>query len=102
MRLTGRMAALSRFIAKSAEKSLPFFKVLRGEQGLLLGRRIEESIPEFEEPLAQLAHPSKACHGRNIIHVFCSQSNNCKCRNCQRRRKHTTTDIFCKQDLTRR
>ncbi|KAL0433276.1 UNVERIFIED_CONTAM: hypothetical protein Slati_2661900 [Sesamum latifolium] len=28
-RLTGRIAALSRFISKSAEKSLPFFKVLR-------------------------------------------------------------------------
>ncbi|KAL0427164.1 UNVERIFIED_CONTAM: hypothetical protein Slati_2891200 [Sesamum latifolium] len=28
-RLTGRIAALSRFISKSAEKSLPFFKILR-------------------------------------------------------------------------
>ncbi|KAL0444487.1 UNVERIFIED_CONTAM: Retrovirus-related Pol polyprotein from transposon [Sesamum latifolium] len=28
-RLTGRIAALSRFISKSAEKSLPFFKTLR-------------------------------------------------------------------------
>ncbi|KAL0455175.1 UNVERIFIED_CONTAM: hypothetical protein Slati_0856700 [Sesamum latifolium] len=28
-RLTGRIAALSRFISKSAEKSLPFFKMLR-------------------------------------------------------------------------
>ena len=32
MRLTGRMTALSRFIAKSAEKSLSFFKVLRGNR----------------------------------------------------------------------
>ena len=29
-RLTGRLAALSRFIARSAERSLPFFKALRG------------------------------------------------------------------------
>ncbi|KAL0361477.1 UNVERIFIED_CONTAM: hypothetical protein Sradi_3832200 [Sesamum radiatum] len=28
-RLTGRIAALSRFISKSAEKGLPFFKILR-------------------------------------------------------------------------
>ena len=28
-RLTGRIAALSRFISKSAERCLPFFKVLR-------------------------------------------------------------------------
>ncbi|KAL0454553.1 UNVERIFIED_CONTAM: hypothetical protein Slati_0794500 [Sesamum latifolium] len=32
-RLTGRIAALSRFISKSAEKSLPFFKALRKTLG---------------------------------------------------------------------
>jgi hypothetical protein len=34
-RLTGRIAALNRFISKSTERSLPFFKALRG------GGRIE-------------------------------------------------------------
>jgi hypothetical protein len=34
-RLTGRIAALNRLISKSAERSLPFFKALRG------GGRIE-------------------------------------------------------------
>jgi hypothetical protein len=29
-KLTGRIAALNRFIAKLAERSLPFFNVLRG------------------------------------------------------------------------
>ena len=29
-KLTGRIAALNRFISKSAERSLPFFKALRG------------------------------------------------------------------------
>jgi hypothetical protein len=29
-RLTGRIAALNRFVANLAERSLPFFKVLRG------------------------------------------------------------------------
>jgi hypothetical protein len=28
-RLTGRIASLNRFISKAAERSLPFFKVLR-------------------------------------------------------------------------
>ena len=32
MKLTWRTEALSRFIAKSAEKFLPFFKVLRGNK----------------------------------------------------------------------
>jgi hypothetical protein len=29
-RLTNRIAALNRFISKSVERSLPFFKVLKG------------------------------------------------------------------------
>ena len=29
-KLTGRIAALNRFISKSAEQSLPFFRALRG------------------------------------------------------------------------
>ena len=29
-KLNGRIAALNRFISKSAERSLPFFKALRG------------------------------------------------------------------------
>ncbi|KAL0457776.1 UNVERIFIED_CONTAM: hypothetical protein Slati_0404800 [Sesamum latifolium] len=33
-RLTGRIAALSRFISKSAEKSLPFFKTLKRQRHL--------------------------------------------------------------------
>jgi hypothetical protein len=30
--LTGRVAALSRFISKSTDKCLPFFKILKGGQ----------------------------------------------------------------------
>ena len=29
-KLTGQLASLNRFISRSAEKSLPFFKVLKG------------------------------------------------------------------------
>jgi hypothetical protein len=31
-KLTGRIAALTRFIAKLAERSLPFFSILRGSK----------------------------------------------------------------------
>ena len=33
-KLTGRIAALNRFISKSAERSLPFFQALRGRGNL--------------------------------------------------------------------
>jgi hypothetical protein len=36
-RLTGRIEALNRFISKSAERSLPFFKALSGGDKLVWG-----------------------------------------------------------------
>lgn len=32
LKLTGRMAALTRFVSKSAEKALPFFKIMRANK----------------------------------------------------------------------
>jgi len=36
-KLTGRLASLNRFISRSAEKSLPFFKVLKGSENFHWG-----------------------------------------------------------------
>jgi hypothetical protein len=38
-RLIGRLAALNRFISKSAERSLPFLKMLRGAKDFCMGTR---------------------------------------------------------------
>ena len=40
-KLTKRIAALNRFISKSAERSLPFFKALRGRDKVEWGRTVE-------------------------------------------------------------
>ncbi|XP_048493061.1 uncharacterized protein LOC125493630 [Beta vulgaris subsp. vulgaris] len=45
-RLTGRMAALTRFVSKSAEKALSFFKILRGNKKFEWG---DEQKQAFEE-----------------------------------------------------
>ncbi|KAL0309044.1 UNVERIFIED_CONTAM: hypothetical protein Sradi_5846700 [Sesamum radiatum] len=50
-RLTGRMAALSQFLSKSAEKGLPFFKTLRNVTNF---ERTEECQQAFEELKAYL------------------------------------------------
>jgi hypothetical protein len=42
-KLIGRIAALSKFISKSAEHSLPFFKALRGEEWGYSSRRLSDS-----------------------------------------------------------
>ncbi|KAL0454251.1 UNVERIFIED_CONTAM: hypothetical protein Slati_0764300 [Sesamum latifolium] len=53
-RLTGRIAALSRFISKSAEKSLPFFKTLRKAKTFEWGTPRQLAFKELKAYLARL------------------------------------------------
>ncbi|KAL0457774.1 UNVERIFIED_CONTAM: hypothetical protein Slati_0404600 [Sesamum latifolium] len=53
-RLTGRIAALSRFISKSAEKSLPFFKTLRKAKTFEWGTPCQLAFEELKAYLAML------------------------------------------------
>jgi hypothetical protein len=52
-RLTGRLAALNRFISKSAERSLPFLKTLHGAKDFTWG---PEQAAAFES-LKELTNP---------------------------------------------
>ncbi|KAL0434801.1 UNVERIFIED_CONTAM: hypothetical protein Sradi_0188000 [Sesamum radiatum] len=53
-RLTGRIAALSRFISKSAEKSLPFFKTLRKAKTFEWGTPCQLAFEELKAYLSGL------------------------------------------------
>ncbi|KAL0415865.1 UNVERIFIED_CONTAM: hypothetical protein Slati_3418400 [Sesamum latifolium] len=53
-RLTRRIAALSRFISKSAEKSLPFFKTLRKAKTFEWGTPYQLAFEELKAYLARL------------------------------------------------
>ena len=53
-RLTGRLAALGRFVSRSAEKGLPFFKALRGSAGFEWNA---DSQRAFDELKAYLTSP---------------------------------------------
>ncbi|KAL0290208.1 UNVERIFIED_CONTAM: hypothetical protein Sradi_7054600 [Sesamum radiatum] len=53
-RLTGRIAALSRFISKSAEKSLPFFKTLRKARIFKWDASCQRAFEELKNYLAGL------------------------------------------------
>ncbi|KAL0344699.1 UNVERIFIED_CONTAM: hypothetical protein Sradi_4301200 [Sesamum radiatum] len=53
-RLTGRIAALSRFISKSAEKSPPFFKTLRKAKTFEWGTPCQYAFEELKAYLAKL------------------------------------------------
>jgi hypothetical protein len=59
-RLTGRIAALNQFMAKIAERSLPFFKVLRGSDTFEWGpeqKEAFEALKEYIQKLPTLASP---------------------------------------------
>ena len=54
-RLTGRLAALNRFISRSAERSLPFLKTLRGAKDFAWGPEQAAAFASLKQYLAELA-----------------------------------------------
>jgi hypothetical protein len=61
--LIGRLAALNRFISRSAERSLPFLKTLRSAKDFIWGPEQEatfESLKQYLSDLATLTSPNPA------------------------------------------
>jgi hypothetical protein len=54
-RLTGKLAALNRFISKSAERSLPFLKALRGAKDFAWGPEQAAAFKSLKQHLSDLA-----------------------------------------------
>jgi ribonuclease HI len=54
-RLTGRLAALNRFISKSTERSLPFLKALRGAKDFAWGPEQAAAFASLKQYLSKLA-----------------------------------------------
>ncbi|KAL0332536.1 UNVERIFIED_CONTAM: hypothetical protein Scaly_2155100 [Sesamum calycinum] len=52
--LTGRIAALSRFISKAVEKSMPFFKTLRKAKDFEWDIGYQQTFEELKKYLAEL------------------------------------------------
>ncbi|KAL2250108.1 UNVERIFIED_CONTAM: Retrovirus-related Pol polyprotein from transposon 17.6 [Sesamum indicum] len=61
-KLTGKVASLSRFISRSADRSLPFFKVLRKPKNFLWTPKCDQALQELKEYLTKpplLANPKE-------------------------------------------
>jgi hypothetical protein len=54
-RLTGRLATLNRFISKSAERSLPFLKMLHGAKDFAWGPEQAAAFASLKEHLSELS-----------------------------------------------
>ncbi|GKU90839.1 hypothetical protein SLEP1_g4783 [Rubroshorea leprosula] len=62
-RLTGRVAALHRFVARSAEKCLPFFKALREPKNFQWTTECQQAFDELKRYLASAPLLSKPVEG---------------------------------------
>ncbi|KAL0449334.1 UNVERIFIED_CONTAM: hypothetical protein Slati_1489800 [Sesamum latifolium] len=65
-RLTGRITALSHFISKSTEKSLPFFKVLRRIRNFEWDTSCQQAFEELKDYISKLPLLVKPCPGDTL------------------------------------
>lgn len=71
--LNGRIIALSKFIAKSAEKSLPFFKVLRGSKKFSWNEECDKAFSKQKEYLGNPPLLSRLAPGK-ILYIYLTAS----------------------------
>ncbi|GAV72988.1 RVT_1 domain-containing protein/NMT domain-containing protein/NMT_C domain-containing protein/Lycopene_cycl domain-containing protein, partial [Cephalotus follicularis] len=64
--LSGRIAALSRFVSKSAERCLPFFRVLRDPKGFSWSEECQAAFDKLKKYLASPPLISKPKDGENL------------------------------------
>ncbi|KAL0288700.1 UNVERIFIED_CONTAM: hypothetical protein Sradi_7091300 [Sesamum radiatum] len=72
-RLTGRIAALSRFISKSAEKGLPFFKTLREVKNFEWTQECQQAFKDLKTNLAKLPLLVKSVSG-DTMYLYISST----------------------------
>ncbi|XP_073133578.1 uncharacterized protein [Henckelia pumila] len=66
-RLTGRITALARFISRSADKSLPFFKALRKTKDFEWSDESEKAFQDLKTYLKQLPVLNKPTQGEELF-----------------------------------
>ena len=65
-KLTGRLAALNRFLSKSAERSLPFFKTLRGGKRFEWTKECEEAFQNLKNYLKEVPLLTRPEEGESL------------------------------------
>ncbi|KAL0312922.1 UNVERIFIED_CONTAM: hypothetical protein Sradi_5691500 [Sesamum radiatum] len=71
--LTGRIVALSRFISKSAEKGLPFFKTLRNVKNFERTKECQQAFEDLKTYLAKLSLLVKPVPG-DTLYLYISST----------------------------
>jgi hypothetical protein len=66
-KLTGRLAALNRFISRSAEKGLPFFRTLQSLDHFKWGHEQQQAFDELKTYFTKLAILSKPSPSTTLL-----------------------------------
>ncbi|KAL0434916.1 UNVERIFIED_CONTAM: hypothetical protein Sradi_0199500 [Sesamum radiatum] len=98
-RLAGHIVALSRFISRSAERNLPFFKALRKNKNFIWDEECQQVFHDLKSYLAELpTHQTDT--RRTPISLLSSKSvGNQLCAH-QRRRRILEAHLLCEQGIT--
>jgi len=73
-KLTGRLASLNRFISRSAEKSLPFFKVLKGTDNFHWGTEQDKAFEDLKKYLENLVVTASPSPGAELLLYIATSS----------------------------
>ena len=73
-KLTDRLASLNRFISRSAEKSLPFFKVLKGSKNFHWDPEQNKAFEELKQYLENLAIMTSPSPGAELLLYIATSS----------------------------
>ena len=71
-KLTGRLASLNRFISKSAEKCLPFFKALKGSGNLEWGEEQAKAFKDLKQYIEKLIVMSSPSEKELLLYISTS------------------------------
>ena len=69
-KLTGRVAALGRFISRSIDKCLPFYNLLKGNKKFVGDQDYEATCEKLKEYLSKLLILSKSLEGEALFLYF--------------------------------
>ena len=95
-RLTGRIAALNRFVSRAMDKCFPFFKILHGGKQFQWTKECEHAFQQLKLYLSSLPLLSKALTGDPfILYVTVSTYHSSELNALKRTWKRWTTNLLC-------
>ncbi|GJW05121.1 hypothetical protein Tco_1563977 [Tanacetum coccineum] len=102
-RLNGKLASLNRFLSKSAEKSLPFFKTLKKcikKSDFQWTAEAETTFKQMKKINSRIAHASRTKRKRGTNHLSGGNKGSHQCSPNDEKGHETSTHLLCQPCIT--